>query len=225
MKVIGYESGKAYWLMQPEEWRPLGGANLVRSVSQLTERFSFREPPNLAKSSAELASGPISFRDGEALRDKDRVQIRSLDIYTDTIVADAYDTRSAEWFLEEMLTWAVSNLDFRHPARSPNKQYSSQIVIEFDTDIDTLLSHFDGISKLLHSHLDDLYKISESPKLNRLVLSCDSTNLPKTMISTDFLLERRVNHPYSENRFWCQGAFHTDQLVQIAESLEQMVLA
>jgi len=222
MKIVGYETGRAYWLVPIEELRPLQGLSLTRSIGEVVAKYQFRESPDASITAEQLGSGPLSFKGGVADSENGEVFIASLDIYTDAIVADAYETTQAEWLLQDFMQWGQGTLGLRSPIRAPKKSYFAQIIVEFVNDVSTLVAPWSSVIDRLFEIYNDLYGVSIAPGLNRLSLECDKMALPPRTVSTDFTIERRANHPFEENRFWCQAAIHTEQLIQLLEHIDEL---
>jgi hypothetical protein len=224
MKVVGYEAGKAFWFIPAEEMRPLHGLNLANAITLISGVFNFREQPDVSRPWSELSTGPMTFRGGTVVREEDNkeIHINSFDLYTDVLAADCYDTEQSEWFLNHVMEWGKLTLGLRDPIRSPRKMYQSQLVIEFENDINPIIKQFSDLSATFGQLLNELYGIEALPEVHKLTLQCDKTLMPTYILNTDFTIERRENRPYSERRFWCQAALHTQQTIQLAEQIEKI---
>lgn len=223
MKLIAVEMGRVAMLFPVEEIRPTGGLNVSELVGLLVERYGFQFLPDLSRPWEEMQKSVFKFNSGVFKVNNKQKNILEFTIYNDGIVANTSSTEDSEKFLEDMLGWAKDAFHIREITTKPTFYYSSQIIVEFDIDMNALLSQFKHISDLYGKELKTLYNVQQLPELSRLAINCDRTKLPITVLGTDFVMERRLNQPYEDKRFFCEAPLPTAQHLQLLRDIEKAV--
>jgi hypothetical protein len=220
MKIVAHELGQLLYLIPLEELRPLHGIYPLTFVTKLAERYKFLTGPDLSEPWEKINSEGFKFDSGRIMKDGVELFVNSLGIYHDGIVVNCYTTDDAQTFLDDALEWAKAEFGLRRPTSIPRIRYQSHIIVEFDKQLSTLIVNFENITDVLGKYYSQLYGISNSPKLNRLSFRCDPQSLPQGAMETHFSLERRANHPFTDERFFSVAPLTSAAHVAILEEIE-----
>ena len=226
MKVVGLESGRVSYLVDLLEISPSGGIAFDALASALQARYDFAVIPNLPTQDSQQSQSGLRFEHGR-LRDEARSLISYFEIHPQGLVAQAIDTRVAEEFFEDLFATGKNDFGLRAPTSPTKKTYTSSLVVDFETDMDRLLSKWDRLSALLFGQVKKFYQIDVPPGIQRITLRPDPELLPPRLaggLLGDFTLERRVFAPYSGQRFYSIAPLPTDAHTLFLVELEKLVL-
>ena len=221
MKLIATEVGKVISQFPLEEIRPLGGIHIPEVIQSIKDRYSFSYAPDLSLPWEKVNQQGLQFRLGKLETDSGQIYIQELNALPDGIVATAQRTDEAEVFIDDLMAWMKNSLGMRDLSSPPTLWFHSQVVVEFDGEINHLLKTFDKISSSLGKFLSKEYKIKEPVQLSKLTLGCDRLTLPTSAPVAEFALERRINRPYDEQRFISGAPLRTSDHLRALEILEQ----
>jgi hypothetical protein len=224
MKVVGLELGRVSYLVDLLEIVPAGGMAFAVLASALQSRYDFAVMPTLPLQESQQSG--LRFEHGR-LGDDARSLISSFEIHPQGLVAQAIDTRVAEVFFEDFFAAGKKDFGLRDPTSPTKKTYTSSLVVDFETDMDRLLSEWDKLSALLFGQVKKFYQIDVPPGIQRITLRPDPELLPPRLaggLLGDFTLERRVFAPYSRQRFYSIAPLPTDAHTLFLEELEKLVL-
>ncbi|MCH9050720.1 MAG: hypothetical protein IIA72_06520 [Proteobacteria bacterium] len=223
MKLIGTEYGRTAFLFPTEEMRPLPGLHLPSVVETVVKRYNFFAPPDLTGPWDEVLKRTMTFRSGKLKKGNKHINISEFVIYTDAIAAECTITENAEEFLIDLLSWGQDALGLRESDSNIRRYYTSRLVVEFNKDANRLLAKYDELSSLLSATLNELYEVTQPVELHRLTLNCDRSQLSSFTLATDFWIERRVNVPYSSQRFFCEAPLPTNTHAQLLKRIERLL--
>ena len=220
MNIISSDSGTALQRVNADEIRPSGGYNIPELVRLIGERYGFGQKPT-----AETAStSGAKFMDGRLIFGNTKINIRELTFFNDAIGVTSYDTKSAEFVLDDLFAWARETINTR-PLQTPfPKQFHSILVIELDPKIERLFDRFEKVRKLYSAMIASLYDFRGTIAPNRLAISRDQTESPAPSLlnlgDLQWAFERRLNVPYANNRFISGAPLKTEMHIELLNALE-----
>lgn len=217
MKIITIESGRVARLFSADEIRPQGGINVADFIRQTKERYAFSISPS---EQAAKEQGAF-FQSGRLIASNQKYNIGELKIYNDGVAVTAMDTDAAEYILNDVITWGKDTFGIREPITKPRTLYESNLVVEFDPTIERALRAFEQFRPLLENHLRQTYEQELPVHLSRIGLGFDPLGQPFIM-RNEFGLERRINRPYSENRFFSIAPLKTRNHIELLETFERL---
>lgn len=215
MNLIGLELGRVIILFGGEEIRPRQGIPILKAVTAVKDRYQFLSAPDISIPISQVEKDGYRFEGGVFEFDGEEVAIRELGIYNDGISVTAYDTSFAEAFLDDFLGWATTSLGLRSFEKAPRRLYRSQLVVEFSKPLAKSLKNFSAISAALEDSLG-----CRPVDISRIDFAVDPTQLTGSFKPTPFSIERRVNYPYEDERYFCEAPLSTRAHVQVLKSLE-----
>jgi hypothetical protein len=219
MRVISIERAIATQLFVPEEVRPTMGLNIVEAIRLTGERYAFAEKSNLE----ETSSKGLILRSGQLVAQDRKIIITSLGIYNDGIIAETFTTRDADIIIDDVWSWAKQVLGFRDPITRIKRKYDSQVIVEFDDAIDKHLEVLVKIRKAMGDALKLAYGVPVRIHLQSIGFAADlapSRDLPRSQ----FTIERRLQQPYSTNRFFSVAPLGADEHISVLKMFEREML-
>lgn len=223
MKVVSSELGRSSYLFVPDEVRPAGGVYVQESVRLICERYGFGGLPPLQ----EALNSPIKFTHGRLIGGSKKLNISELVIYSNAIQASAANTADADYIVDDILAWAKSTLGYREPQTKLPRLYESNLVVDFERQVDRLLYPFKALQSELQKALAATYGLQLPIAITSFGIGADPLSvagqLPPPIpgvLKPELGLVRRINHPYSENRFFSSAPFQTDVHIALLEQFE-----
>lgn len=218
MKLLGVRLARSIWLIPPYFLNPKG-VYIRPALEALKTRYSFRKSPFDTPGTPPPAEG-AKYEDGAFSGKNGQVIINSLTIHGDGFVVDTRSsTDDGDAFLEDALTWISKDYGLPSPADLPIKKiYSSElnVILEkpakfFDPK---LASYFEEVSTKI---VDD-----KTGKLDFLSLqiSSDQTVSPR---QATFRIDREINIPFDQNRYYSFASTKTDIHIKLLEKLEDLL--
>ena len=203
MKLIALENGQTLQLFPLEEVRPNGGFFPPDIVDAVAAHYSFvNKPTDLL----DAMQNGYKFNTGRTVIAGRQVSIGKLDIYRDGLIAATTDTATSDAVLDDLISWATDYFKLKEPITTATRKHSSAVVVDFDFPIDSAL----GIAKDMASLVSEAYgsegRIAGPLGVWRLAFSTDPE---LQMSSTDFVLERRAQTPFSQNRYYSHAPLST----------------
>jgi hypothetical protein len=219
MKIISYEGGRILDLVPLEEIRPLQGVVLPDFLGAVHAKYEFSSKP---VDLVEAAKSGAKFELGKFVLDGVPLVIKELSIYNDGLICETYDTRTAELVLDDFLAWATTTFKLRERQSPIRRTYTSAFICKFDKEIESGLGKLDQVRKLLSKALNTAYGWDYEYNLNRLNFMVDPMSIPH-LRNTNFVMERRLQFPYSENRYYCIAPLSTEAHTHLLEDIEGML--
>lgn len=221
MKLVGVESGRVSLLVDLIEIGSRKGLYLPDVGVKVQARYSFVHMPQVP----EIGKGDGNFRFEQGQLPQDSAQdakVSLFEIYPQGIVATANDTEEAEAFIEDFMSWGGHEFGLRAPDVKPMKLYASTLVVEFDDDVDQMLTKWSAVGGLLTGLMKRKYGVTEPVHLQRVTFRHDPEKISPRLgnLLVEFNLERRVYVPFERNRFHSTAPLSTNEHVQMLERIE-----
>jgi hypothetical protein len=216
MKLIANDSGQSLQLFLADEIRPLKGVHFPEFVEKIASRYRFASVPTDVVEA--LNSGATKFANG-ILPDHPGTVIRSLEIYNDGIIVNAFDTETADTVIDDMFRWAVDTFGFRSPKTIKNRIYFSAVVIQFEESLNSVLQQFEILKQTAANAFEATSGISADFDLSTVGLQADPEKLPAGL-GTRFVIERRFGRPFSDNVYFSTAPIPTKAHLKWLEEFE-----
>ena len=220
MKIVTTEGGRILDLVPLEELRPPGGLYLPDLINGIMRRYAFPTPPDLG----EAAKTGAKFEGGRFIHNGEAVAVKELSVYSDGIICDAQNTDLAEMVLDDFRVWATAVFKLQEPISLVRRTFTSALVCDFDKSIESGLGKLSCTADLLSRALNDAYGWDYKYNLNRLAFNVDPKNIPH-LRATNFILERRVQVSYEQNRYFSIAPLTTAAHIKLLETIEHELLA
>lgn len=188
-------------------------------MKKIVAEYQFGKLPDLNKIGTDQGR---TFRDGRIFIGNKQVNIKEMSVYNDGIVLAASTTGEAQLAVDHILKWVQQNLGFREIQSEPQKRYSSTVVVEFDKPMDRLIKNLNAFTEIAIPLLKDTYGIDVKPQLYGIEIAVDPEDLPKSLILGDFRLQRRVNVPFSSERFLSHAPLPNEAHLHWLKAVERL---
>lgn len=153
--------------------------------------------------------------------------ITYFEVHPQGLVAQGVDTQTVDEFLADVLE--TGKRDFGLRVSIPPTQvkvYVSSLVVQFETEINRLISKWDQLSRLLGVEMKRFYGIDAPSELRSISFKPDPERLTPRIsgLLSDFTLERRSFAPYSLQRFYSIGPLPTEAHIKFLAALEEIAM-
>ena len=213
MKLLTIDSSRIVYLMQVH--RPSGQLYLPDAVARIAQRYSFVKSPGMDQTTV----FPLTFSVGKF----NETQITELAIYNDGfIVSSASDTDLLDAFLGDFVPWAMKEFGYVELGTAkPEKFYESGIIVQSTADLSATVKPETEFGGALVDAMKSA-KIDGSMQLSGFILDFDPKEFLSKRKPFRFILDRRVGVSFSENIFYSQSPFRTQDHLRVLASLEQI---
>jgi hypothetical protein len=217
VRVISFDVARVTVLFPVEEVMPLGGMAASDVVNDVVSRYQFAKGPDLGLSREDLQKTGLKFENGHHTFQGQTTPIASFVIFSDGVVIDAGRTDDAEAFWDDLSNWVIKERKFRNFTIVPIRRFVSQIVIEFDKPLSKLINGFESLTRLVSEKLNTVYDAKVNLEFGRIdFASSDQVSLRMP----NFIIERRLNIPFSRERYYCSAPLRTNDHIEVLEQIE-----
>lgn len=217
MRVIGLELGSVKQLVDILELSPPEGIFAVELAGAIVDRYGFTPVQN------EGSEEVMRFARGR-LPDGRKGLITLFEVHPHGLVVNSIDTSISEDFLTDLMEMGEKDFGLRQPSPLSKKIYTSNIAVEFEKNLDGMISKWRAMSGILNAYLTDLYQITAGANLNKIAFRPDHNSLPSRLsgLLSDFVLERRVYAPHDSQRFYSVAPLPTAKHIEFLKKLEAL---
>jgi hypothetical protein len=219
MRVLNVVSASSTWLFDIADLNPKGKSVFPEILEWLKDRYDFKVAPETAEG-IEAKEG-LQFKKG-AYQAREEVFVDvELSVFNDGFVAkSSSSTEDTDRFLDDVISSAVVdfNLTF-DPSMIRRKLYLSELNIKLQQPIPNL-------NPKLSAFASKLTKDSGSTnpfEAGGLSFWTDVTN--SVYKTPPFTIERRLNAPFNENRFYTKAPLQTTQHIEMLAEFEEILAA
>ncbi len=216
MKLLSINLARSIWLINLIDINPYGlhGATIFEDIIR---RYEFIKFPRLSE--IDLQKGAM-FEGGRFENKKGNVIIISMQIFNDGFVVDSRSsTDDSEDFLKEMLSYLTDKYGLANYKSALRKiNYVSQLYITTDKSLEIINPKFKTISEYLNKNTVGFDTISF--ELGGIQFWNDQVNKDNP---SPFTLERTLNTPFSEKRYFSTSCLRTEQHLELLEILDKLI--
>jgi len=219
MKIISPEIGKVTRLYVADEIKPIGGIYLPDLLRLIGERYSFATIPTVQETQqrgGHFGQGRLITNDGE-------IVIGTLGTYNDGAMVTCQDTDLAEIVLEDFIQWARATFGLREPITKAATYFESNLVVEFSSPAARAMRGFERMKKLYEEALRSTYEQDIPVHFSTVGIGADPLGR-SPLFKPDFGMARRVNRPYSEDRYFAIAPLRTAAHIELLEAFEREIL-
>ncbi len=216
MKIIINEAGRAHQILVPDEVRPIGGYYIPDVMRSISDRYGFSQTPSIENMKT---TGGV-FKDGRLISGVKKINIGEIGIFNDGIYATAEDTTTADFIIDDLITWSEQAVGLRPSITKIPRKYDNAVVVEFEADIENRLDIFNELIGLYNEMLANLYNEAISVSFCRIDFAFDPLEV-KLSVNTRFTIERRLGSPFSSNRYHCIAPLKTEMHIELLEKFEK----
>ena len=226
MRLLNINIARSIWLFSVQDLNPQGSAIESDLIEWLAKTYHFKKYPSSAldfdAQTKTLSLKGGKFKSGLTDEGKERYVSVDLSIYTDGLVANTRSsTEDSDKFLEEAIHSAVNRfqLVFDHQLIR-QKSYLSEMDVQLDRSISLLNPKLTELAATISSLQQDLNTITfEFSGVSFLPGPTAQTTVAA------FSLERKINIPWSENRYFTKAPLHTHAHLQLLNDFESILIS
>lgn len=214
MKLVNVNIARSIWLFDDRELNPRGKRLYPEIFNPLVQRYTFRvfptTPEHLNRQNGVL------FQDG-GFRTPDGTISVDLSYYSDGLVAtSSSSTEDMDAFLDDVLRWASEQYGLRYDSTLvQKKEYLSTVQVQFEHSLHGACERLQRFA----SHLSSLD--IDAKNSTQEFAGARFTSDPASRFS--FSIERRLNAPFSENRYYSDARLPTKQHLSALEEFERIL--
>jgi hypothetical protein len=217
MKILNVLTAKAIWLFDINDLNPRGKDIFPELIDWLKDAYHFEKVP-ASVTDTDATTKALTFERGRfQIREEIYISV-DLQVFNDGIVANSRSsTRETEVFLEDVLTTAAKEFSL---AYSSDMIRAKMCVSELTVRMESVL--FELNPKLV-DFANTISSICELPNTTPFVLSglTFRTDVAVSLFKpSPFILEHKVNVPFSENKYFSRAPVHTDQHEELLKGFE-----
>ena len=219
MRVLNVVAARSTWLFELADLNPKGKSLFPEIIDWLKDTYNFKEAPELAAKVDD--SKGLPFKKGEFQAREEVFVDVELTMFNDGLVANSSSsTEDTDKFLENVIASAVMeyNLTF-DPSMVRRKLYMSELNVRLDQPLANLNPRLSQFARKISSMNTSA---GGNPfEVGGLSFWTDSTyTVTKT---PPFMIERKLNAPFNENRFLTKAPLQTEQHIAVLRELEEML--
>ena len=225
MKIISYNTARVTWLFPLEEIGPLNGMNGANLIAEISRRYEFKNIPTLT-TPEEMQKNGVKFGLGNFKADERIQVITELSVYSDGIVAVTERTEAGRLFLIDLLDWLRREFEFREFSSEVKELFLSEVTVEFDrAPLSRLLSSFEVITNIVSGYASPIIRTKDTMGLARIDLEFDRASPYVKQAAPRFVIERRLNVPFEQERYFCSAPMHTMEHIESLIQIETLAVA
>jgi hypothetical protein len=211
---------RTLWFVDLHELNPRGRSLYPEVVEALEAKYEFQKVPTSAsdvtkEGGLELGVGSFEARPGEY------VDV-TLTVYNDGLTADTRSsTKDSDAFLEQVLDFVrKGNFGLVYdPSMIHRKAYLSEIIVHTEKTLYSINPKMTQFEKRLNELSN---RTLPAFRLSGITFRSDQTAHTS---ASPFQFERRVNVPFSENRYYSAAPFTTEDHMTLLQEFEELFLA
>lgn len=221
MKLIKTVSGTVCIRVSGDEAVPPLGVDLRQLIDFIATTYQFAVKPQMPQGLIIPINQPLLFQAGVMTKENDKWPITQLVSVQNGDMVTAASTEIADAVLEDYMSQLDKQLGFRFSQAEKRKVYLSGITVEFEKGIESQIRGLAEIEAILGREL----KRTDPFKIKRLAFGWGDPVVPtdlnfQTIESFDFTIERRVDEPYSRNRYISIAPTTLSEHLRILQAIE-----
>lgn len=219
MRVLNVVAARSTWLFELADLNPKGKSLFPEIVDWLKETYNFDEAPG-PTSKVDDGKGMI-FKKGEFQAREEVFVDVELTLFNDGLVANSSSsTDDTDKFLENVIASAMTEFSLTFDSTMiRRKLYLSELNVRLDQPLVNLNPKLAQFAEKLSSMCSTI--ITQPFEVGGLSLWTDVTN--SVYKAPPFSIERRLNAPFHENRFYSKAPLQTEQHITLLKELEQIL--
>lgn len=237
MRIIGSHLANTVLNLPLDDVRPRQGVALQQIADAIGRRYNFAVSPrpnvpqllNLPMAGVHVGSFqvPFAFQNGTATIGDTTIPISRLDVAGDlsVIVVHTVTTEEGDIILDDIVQMLESDFGFRDVRTLARRNYGSNVILQFEEGIEDYIKVIADIQRIIGPLMMRSIGIESEPKIERLVFAFDPALVPaaKAPFVSAFTIERRVGHPFSENRYFSSAPLRTADHIRALEEIGRLL--
>jgi hypothetical protein len=220
MEIVSIHRAQVFQRFVPDEVRPEQDIYLPRLYELAREKYGFINASDITKASAE----GVKFQGGKVVCEGREIAVESMSVHSDGIIVACRSTSDGDLVVDDAVEWGISFWGWRRPKTIIPRVYTSWIIVDFHSSTSTLFRNFAKLQKLIADAHEEAGGARLDFEVAKLSIAADPKSLPQ-FTNTEYLIDRRQDTPFSQNRFFCSAPLRTDAHLRLLEKLERLLAA
>ncbi|HEV2424991.1 MAG TPA: hypothetical protein VGZ29_09210 [Terriglobia bacterium] len=218
MQLSAVTLARLFAFVEPIDLNPRGRAYYPQLVQALVERYGFLKYPKTAEEFDETKG--VTFEMGRA----GDVTIDKIQIFPQGIVVDtASSTSDSEQVLHEALMWLSETHGLSYdPAMISRRAYVSQLTFHSEIDMGSLNAALSGIAERISERVPQFFGREVTYQATAVTISYDALTVKQA--PAIFNIERRVETPFAEKKYFSTAPLPTDEHIDMLEDFENELM-
>lgn len=217
MELISVSAAKSTWLFDLNDLNPRGKDVLADLLEWLKDTYGFEQYP---KSLTDLDDTKgLAFKRGSFQAEEEIFVNVDFTIYLDGVSAITWsNTRETDAFIEDVLTSAAREFKLVYkPSMVRTRIYLSELIVRLDQPFGNLNPELNAFAAKVSQAAGRYHGSCEPAGLS---FWADTQTVAKAPL---FMVERKQNAPFSENRFSSRASMQTDDHRLLLGEFEQIL--
>jgi hypothetical protein len=230
MRVIGPIQGISAMRAFPEDYMPPKPPSLRDLLVAITSRYQFAAfpQPGAAATAAVRGGGTLEFLGGKFPDPEEGFSIARLIMALEGDVAIASSTDQSDLVLGDVGSFLDERFSFRLTASRKPVVHISIIVVELEDSFEDLIQPLATIetiiNKSIHSPASRKFRKFGFGSEQGWEMLGETQQVSIDMIEKmEFSIERRVNYPFSTNRYYCVAPMSTPDHIECLNEIESAI--
>jgi hypothetical protein len=219
MKVLNYVAARAIWLFDVADLNPKGKSLFPDVLEWIKDIYHFEEAPTSLPPTTENKG--LEFKKGEFQTQEEMFVNVELTIWNDGLVANSSrTTEDTDRFLADFLRNASAEFSLSFDLAMIRKRlYTSELNVRLDQSLSNLNPRLAAFAEKLSALMPDVQPFS----IGSVGFWTDSTFMVTK--TPPFAIERKLNAPFAENRFYTKAPVQTTQHTEMLAEFEDILAA
>jgi hypothetical protein len=218
MKLVGHMNAIAGQREALEEYSPERGLVTSDMIALVRDAYSFEVFPH--GTPLQPQGQPLVFQGGRYVEDNDEFAINAIIMEPSGTIVQATNTSQAAIVLADIARRLDEGLGFRLRNNKRPIIYISNVVVEFEEALEVKIQSLSKIASLINR----ARAVSPEFNITRLGFGVPMFHGPPDQISTveatEFSIERRVQIPFEQNRYFCVAPLRTEDHIRVLTEIE-----
>jgi hypothetical protein len=172
---------------------------------------------------------PITMQNGTFSIEDRKIAIVRMDIAFDLggLAVQTGSTEDGDLIIDDVVISLEGALGFRNINAFARRNYTSNVIVRFEKSLSEIVSFLGELCKIISPIMRGALEVEQEVDVERLAFSFDPLQLPAGKIeagaNASFVLERRVNAPYKENRYFSSAPLRTADHVRVLEQIGALI--
>lgn len=219
MQLLSVAVAKSVWLFDPNDLNPTGKNIFPDALMWIGEKYLFQTYPKSIVDIDQESKG-LLFKTGVFHTEQGGVAV-NFSFFNDGIVTDSWaSTEVSDKFADDVLLSVSQQFGLAYsPSMIRNRRYVSEVIVSLNCD----LSSFNPKLNNFYETLNDVFSSHSLPpfQLTGAIFAPDSS--ASSYKPPGFMIERKANVPFKENRYWSKSPFQTKDHLHVIEKFEELV--
>jgi hypothetical protein len=224
LKLITSIFGSAIVRATPDEVIPEAGIVPQDVFKFIGDAYSFANRPALAPTTPLQINQIFTFQQGKLAVENSVYPIQQLSIFLNGDAVSAQNTDAADTVLTDFMRRLNEKFQYRYEPQSLRRSYVSGLVVQFDRGLEEYIAAFQKIGEILDREIPRP-NFPFKPKIlifgNGDPSTVSAPNSLEDLAKLDFVLQRRLGEPYTENRYYSSAPLRTVDHLKMLQSIEE----